>query len=430
MNISIDFSGTAPFLDRDDILTNSKASLGHLDALLKGTGIGSDFLGWLNLPGEMLSRVEKIEETALRLRKQAGITVVVGIGGSYLGSRAVEEALSNEFNNEAGHKLVFAGHHLSEDYISSLQAYLSQKQYNIIVVSKSGTTTEPALAFRVLKKLLEEKEGRDKAARHIVAVTDSTRGALRQMADKEGYESYVIPDNVGGRYSVMTPVGLLPLATAGYNIRDLLTGASEMAEATRDNRTAETNIALQYAAARNLLLGKGKMIEMMVNYEPKLHFMAEWWKQLFGESEGKEGKGIFPASADLTTDLHSLGQYMQDGQRIIFETVLSVNSYSSHFKVPWDEENLDGLNFISGLRFSEVNSRAEEGTIEAHIEGGVPVIRIVIPEITERYLGQLMYFFEIACAISGYQLGINPFDQPGVETYKKNMFRLLGKPGY
>lgn len=430
MKITIDLSGIDPFIGSRDITEYSKQSLDHLDALLSGKGRGADFLGWITLPEDISEQIDRISNTALRLRNQAGITVVIGIGGSYLGARAVTEALNDPFGAGKSHSLLFAGHHLSEDYLSSLTGHLEGKKFNIIVISKSGTTTEPAIAFRALKQMLVKQEGKNGAARHIVAVTDSSKGALRQMAELEGYETFIIPDNVGGRYSVFTPVGLLPVATAGYDIRSLIEGAAEMARDTRDNRNPATNIALTYASVRNLLFSSGKKIEMLVNYEPALHYLAEWWKQLFGESEGKEGKGIFPASADLTTDLHSLGQYMQDGQRIIFETVISVQNPSSEFIVPWEEENPDGLNFISGRRLSEVNSRAEEGTIEAHIGGGVPVIRLVMPEVNEKYIGQLLYFFEMACAISGYQLGVNPFDQPGVETYKKNMFRLLGKPGY
>ncbi|MEZ5012121.1 MAG: glucose-6-phosphate isomerase [Bacteroidales bacterium] len=313
--------------------------------------------------------------------------------------------------------------------MATLTRELKGRPFNIVVISKSGTTTEPAIAFRILRQMVEREAGHENASKYIVAVTDQSRGALKKMADSEGYETYIIPDNVGGRYSVLSPVGLLPVAIAGFDISRLVEGASEMAETTRDNSDSSTNIALKYAAARNILYNGGRKIEMLVNFEPGLHFLAEWWKQLFGESEGKEGRGIFPAAGNFTTDLHSLGQYIQDGERILFETVLSVTSPALEMRIPHDDENHDGLNFISGMRISEVNAKAEEGTIDAHVDGGVPVIRIVIPEINESTLGQLLYFFEISCAVSGYSLGINPFDQPGVEAYKKNMFRLLGKPG-
>lgn len=428
--IQIDLSNLSDSIDLKLIESTAEKLKKHHENLLKGTGLGNDFLGWLTLPEEAIKQVKTIYETATKFRSQANITVVVGIGGSYLGAKALIESMSDDFKSRNNHTILYAGHHMSEDYMANLVEFLDNKQFNIIMISKSGTTTEPAIAFRILRQLLTKNLGGKSISDRIVAITDKSHGALRELAEKEGYKTFIIPDNVGGRYSVFTPVGLLPVAIAGFDIESLLAGASEMAALTRDNSDSRTNIAIKYATVRNLLYEGGKRIEMMVNYEPKLHFVAEWWKQLFGESEGKEGKGIFPASADLTTDLHSLGQYLQDGERILFETVLSVQNNSSDIKIPFSDDDSDGLNFISGLRISEVNSKAEEGTVEAHIEGGVPVIRIIIPELTERYLGQLLYLFQISCALSGYLLGVNPFDQPGVEAYKKNMFKLLGKKGY
>ncbi|HCC72060.1 MAG TPA: glucose-6-phosphate isomerase [Bacteroidales bacterium] len=430
MKIDIDFTNCLGFVTMKEIRDKAERSIHHLDAIINRTGTGNDFLGWLSLPEESQGLIDNINKTAESLRSQAGITVIIGIGGSYLGARAVIESLSytaSFFSNKVKHEVIFAGQNISEDYHSALLAYIDSKPFNIIVISKSGTTTEPAIAFRLLKKKLEDNVATGNINKHIIAITDSEKGALRTMADSEGYESYLIPDDVGGRYSVLTPVGLLPIAVAGFNISDFIKGASYMASITRDNRNAESNPALLYASARNLFYTKGKLIEMLVNYEPSMHYVAEWWKQLYGESEGKEGKGIFPCAADLTTDLHSLGQYIQEGERILFETVLSVKSPGTELTIPDDEENLDKLNYIAGKRLSEVNARAEEGTIMAHVEGGVPVIKINIPEINETLLGQLLYFFEIACAISGYILGVNPFDQPGVEAYKRNMFSLLGK---
>ena len=430
MNVSIDYSNCLSFLTPRDISKKSEAANIHFDALLSRTGEGNNFTGWLDLPEKALGHVEQLNKTARELRAMADITVVTGIGGSYLGSKAIIEALDAclHINKEAGdHKVLFAGHNLSEDYHSRMLNYLSGKTFNIIVISKSGTTTEPALAFRLLRKLLEENMKGQKINKHIIAITDADSGALRHMADRESYESFIIPDDVGGRYSVLTPAGLLPIAVAGYDIKDFIKGFSEMAAGTRDNSNTATNPAIIYASIRNLLYEKGKSIELLANYEPGLHYLAEWWKQLFGESEGKDGKGIFPASADFTTDLHSLGQYIQDGSRILFETVLSVASTNSEVLIPSDEDNLDNFNYLAGKRLSEINARAEEGTIMAHVFGGVPVIKIILPAINERYLGQLLYFFEISCALSGYMLGVNPFDQPGVEAYKSNMFRLLGK---
>ena len=343
------------------------------------------------------------------------------------------EALSDSFSHlkpAGGTQVLFAGQNIGEDYLYELQELLRGKQFGLINISKSGTTTEPAIAFRLLKKQLEDQVGKAEARKRIVAVTDAARGALRKLADMEGYKTFVIPDDVGGRFSVLTPVGLLPVAVAGFDIRQLVAGAADMEKACGEDVPAESNIALQYASARNLLYRGGKKIEILVNFNPKLHFLAEWWKQLYGESEGKDHKGIFPASVDFTTDLHSMGQWIQDGERTIFETVVSVKGMKHELSIPTDEENLDGLNFLAGRRIDAVNKMAELGTQIAHVDGGVPNMKIELPAITEYYLGQLIYFFEKACGVSGYMLGVNPFDQPGVEAYKKNMFALLDKPGY
>jgi len=409
-------------------------SVKALATLEEGTGAGNDFLGWLNLPSSTPAElVDRIEATAARLRKNCDYVVCVGIGGSYLGAKAVNFALQNSFadfyapkDNEP--KVVYAGQNIGEEYLAELQNLLKDKKFGIIVISKSGTTTEPAIAFRLLKEQLEKQAGKEQAKNLIVAVTDGARGALRQMANEEGYETYVIPDNVGGRFSVLTPVGLLPIAVAGNDIKALLAGAAEMEKATL--HSSEGNIAETYARLRNALYNNGKKIEILVNFDPKLHYISEWWKQLYGESEGKDGKGIFPASVDFTTDLHSMGQWIQDGERTIFETVISVANPAIEHRVPTDAADLDGINYLAGKRIDEVNKMAELGTKMAHVEGGVPNIHITLPAVNEHYLGQLIYFFEKACGISGYMLGVNPFNQPGVEAYKKNMFKLLHKPGY
>lgn len=407
------------------------AAIATLD---KGTGAGSDFLGWVHLPSEISEdSLNAICKTAERLRANCDYVVCVGIGGSYLGAKAVITALDDNFaayyapaqNNP---KVLFAGQNIGETYMGELQKLLAGKRFGIIVISKSGTTTEPAIAFRILKEQLEQQAGKEEAAKLIVAVTDAKKGALRTLADREGYESYVIPDNVGGRFSVLTPVGLLPIAVAGYDIRKLVAGAADMERTSA--HPGEDNPCEVYARMRNALYRSGKKIELLVNYDPKLHFFSEWWKQLYGESEGKDGKGIFPASVDLTTDLHSMGQWIQQGERSIFETVISVKEQAITRRVPEDAENLDGINYLAGKRIDEVNKMAELGTRIAHTEGGVPVMRIEIDAIREYTLGQLIYFFERACGISGYLLGVNPFNQPGVEAYKKNMFALLEKPGY
>jgi glucose-6-phosphate isomerase len=402
--------------------------------LLEGSGRGNDFLGWVRLPasipGDLLTR---INEDAARIRESSELYVVIGIGGSYLGARAVIEALSPGFScyskGNGSPDVLFAGNNLCEDYHYNLLRLLDERSYSVAVISKSGTTTEPALAFRLIREHLEKKYGRKEAASRIMAVTDASRGALKSMADKEGYGTYVIPDDVGGRYSVLTPVGLLPVAVAGFDINEIVSGAREMQEHLF-HAAPEENPAVTYAAIRHALYNEGKKTEIMVNYRPGLVFLSEWWKQLYGESEGKEGKGIFPASVTFTADLHSMGQYIQEGERTIFETVLSVVNPTHEVRVPPDGKDSDGLNYLAGKRLSEVNRKAEQGTLLAHVEGGVPNIRITVPEISGETLGQLIYFFEFACALSGYALGVNPFDQPGVEAYKSKMFTLLGKPGY
>ena len=395
-----------------------------------GTGKGNDFLGWLNLPIDIKPELlADIEKTAADLRARTQVVVVIGIGGSYLGARAVIEALSGSFHNyeEADMKVIFAGHNIGEDYYHELLAYLANKEFGICVISKSGTTTEPAIAFRLLKALLEKKVGREEAGRRIVAITDGSKGALRTLADQEGYKTFVIPDNVGGRFSVLTPVGLLPIAIAGLNIRELVQGAIEMRKECLEN---DRNIAIEYAVARTALYRKGYAVELLANFNPKLHYITEWWKQLYGESEGKENKGIFPAGADFTTDLHSMGQYIQQGVRLLMETVISVQNPDYKVEIPSDADNLDKLNFLAGKRVDEVNKMAELGTQIAHVDGGVPNMKVSMPALNALYIGQLFYFFELACGISGSMLGVNPFDQPGVEAYKNNMFALLDKPGY
>ena len=404
-------------------------------ALEDGTCAGNDFLGWMHLPSSITAEhLADLKATAEVLRANCDTIVVAGIGGSYLGARAVIESLGNQFewltNQGENPVMLFAGNNIGEDYLAELCEYLKGRRFGVINISKSGTTTETALAFRLLKKQCEDQRGLEMARKVIVAVTDAKKGAARVTADKEGYKSFIIPDNVGGRFSVLTPVGLLPIACAGFDIEALVKGAADMEKATAPEVPFAENLAARYAALRNALYNAGKKIEILANYQPKLHSMNEWWKQLYGESEGKGGKGIFPAAVDLTTDLHSMGQWIQDGERTIFETVISVAQPRHTVLFPHDEENLDGLNFLEGRRVDEVNKMAELGTQLAHVDGGVPNLRIVMPELNAYYLGQLIYFFERACGISGLVLGVNPFDQPGVEAYKKNMFALLGKPGY
>ena len=408
------------------------------EAILKlenGTGAGNDFIGWTDLASKTdKGLLAQIKDTARVLRENCEVVIVAGIGGSYLGSRAVIEALSNSFTqliqDKKNPQILFAGHNISEDYLYELTQYLKDKKFGVINISKSGTTTETALAFRLLKKQCEDQRGKDEARKVIVAITDAKRGAARVCADKEGYRSFIIPDNVGGRFSVLTPVGLLPIAVAGFDIDKLVEGAARMETMTTSSTPFEDNPAAQYAAARNALYRSGKKIEILVNFQPKLHYLSEWWKQLYGESEGKDGKGIFPASVDFSTDLHSMGQWIQEGERTIFETVISVDKVQHSVLVPSDDENLDGLNFLAGNHVDEINKMAELGTRLAHVDGGVPNIRITVPELNEYWIGQIIYMFEKGCGISGYVLGVNPFNQPGVEAYKKNMFALLNKPGY
>ncbi len=431
--ISFKFDKALNFLS-DNVLENnfSIASIALSD-LLNGKGKGNDFLGWVNLPNDIDNYLlDSIEESARVLRNNCDIVVVIGIGGSYLGAKAVIEALNNSFDllqkDRKNPVVLFAGQNIGEDYLFELQELLKDKKFGIISISKSGTTTEPAIAFRLLKTQLENQAGKEVAKKLIICITDKEKGALRILADKEGFTTYVIPDNVGGRFSVLTPVGLLPIAVAGYDIRALVNGAIDMKNKAIVPST--DNIAIQYAIIRNELYKTGKKIELLVNFNPKLHYIAEWWKQLYGESEGKDGKGIFPAAVDFTTDLHSMGQYIQDGERHLFETVISVEKSTHSLLIPHDKDNLDGLNFLAGKNIDNVNKMAELGTCIAHVDGGVPNLKIVLPELSEYNLGQLLYFFEIACGISGYILGVNPFNQPGVEAYKKNMFALLDKPGY
>jgi len=432
-NININLKNTNRFIPYEEIIALAQQSVRHLDKINNKTGPGNDFLGWLSLPGDIVPQFDRIEKIARHLRSVSDITVVIGIGGSYLGSRAVIEGLSHSFPSllkKKPHEIVFAGQNISEDYLADLLEILDERDYSIVVISKSGTTTEPAIAFRILKDHLEKKAGKIKAADRIVAITDSRKGALITLAETNAYETFVIPDDIGGRYSVLTPVGLLPIAIAGFDIRTLVKGARSMEEISRHNISASTNPVLLYAAARNLILRSGRSIEILTGFNPSLHYFSEWWKQLFGESEGKDGKGIFPSSVDFTTDLHSLGQYIQDGQRILFETIISVKNPKKKVIIPKEKEDSDQLNYLAGKRLSEVNQNAETGTILAHNDGGVPIITIDVPVLDEYYLGQLIYFFELACAISGYILDVNPFDQPGVEAYKKNMFALLNKPGF
>ena len=430
--MKIDLTHVQPFLDKN-LKSNLESRVSEVyETIFNKTGAGNDFLGWVNLPSEIDENLlSDIEKTAAVLRKKSDIFVVIGIGGSYLGARTVIEALQNHFAPLTDEKplIVYAGHNMSEDYLHDLMAILDKKDYSLAVISKSGTTTEPAIAFRILKQHIINKYGEEEAASRIIAITDKARGALKQLANVKGYKTYIVPDDVGGRFSVLTPVGLLPIAMAGIDIRALVKGAVEMEKLCKAQPTVD-NPVTQYAVARQVLYGMGKTNEIMVNYEPRLVYFSEWWKQLYGESHGKQHKGIFPASVTFSTDLHSMGQYIQDGLRNLFETVISVEKSNHELCIPMENEDLDQLNYIAGKRISEVNHKAELGTVLAHEDGGVPNLRIVIPEVSEKVLGELIYFFEMACAVSGYMLDVNPFDQPGVEAYKKNMFALLGKKGF
>ena len=441
--IEFDYKRAEQFLGENEIKGLEGQVRAAHDCLHKGTGAGSDFIGWVNLPKNYdKEEFRRVKAAAKKIRKDSQILVVIGIGGSYLGARAAIEMLSPSFynieriagkkkaiNGNKGTAVIFAGNSISANYLADLMDLIEGKDISVNVISKSGTTTEPAIAFRALKSYMEKKYGKEEAAKRIYATTDKARGALRTLALKEGYETFVIPDDVGGRYSVLTPVGLLPIAAAGLDIDAMMKGAQDACKRYSNPNLAENDCYL-YAAARNALYRKGKTTEIIINYEPSLHYFSEWWKQLYGESEGKDGKGIFPAAADFSTDLHSMGQYIQDGMRNLFETVLLVDKARRSMIIESDDENLDGLNYLAGMDVDYVNKQAAEGTYQAHRDGGVPNLFVKIPELNEYNFGALVYFFEKACGISGYILGVNPFNQPGVEAYKKNMFRLLGKPGY
>jgi glucose-6-phosphate isomerase len=434
-HIELDIQRIAPFIPKEEIAEIQKDLLYQHMVLTGKSGKGNDFLGWVDLPQTITNELlDQIVSDAVQLRSISEVVVVIGIGGSYLGAKAVIESLRPHFGDETGMKgkprLVYAGHHISGDYLTDLMRYLDGKAFSIVVISKSGTTTEPAIAFRLLKSMLENNVGKKAAKDRIIAITDKARGALKSMADLEGYRTYEIPDDVGGRFSVLTPVGLLPVAIAGFDIRKIMEGATAMQGLCFASGVYEENPAALYAAARNALYRRGKPVEVLANYEPSLQYFSEWWKQLYGESEGKENRGIFPAAVNFTTDLHSMGQYLQEGLRVLFETVISVEKPRNSLLIPEEADNYDGLNFIAGKELNFVNHMAELGTIVAHHDGGVPVMRILLPELNEFYVGELIYFFEFACALSGYVLDVNPFDQPGVEAYKKNMFALLGKKGF
>ena len=435
-SISLNITKAASFLAEGAVMAYEPKVKAAQEALENGTCEGNDFLGWLHLPSSITSEfLNEIQAVANTLREKCEVVVVAGIGGSYLGARAVIEGLGNSFawlvNDKKNPTILFAGNNIGEDYLFELTSFLKDKKFGVINISKSGTTTETALAFRLLKKQCEDQRGKEEAKDVIVAVTDAKKGAARTCADKEGYKSFIIPDNVGGRFSVLTPVGLLPIAVAGFDVKQLVAGAADMEKACGKDVAFEENPAAIYAATRQALYTQaGKKIEIVCNFQPKLHYFAEWWKQLYGESEGKDQKGIFPAACDFTTDLHSMGQWIQQGERSIFETVISVETPNEKLLFPHDDENLDGLNFLEGKRVDEVNKMAELGTRLAHVDGGVPNILVNVPELNAYYLGQLIYFFEKACGISGLLEEVNPFNQPGVEAYKKNMFALLNKPGY
>lgn len=435
-SISLNITKAASFLAEGAVKAYEPKIKAAQEALENGTCEGNDFLGWLHLPSSITPEfLNEIQAVANTLREKCEVVVVAGIGGSYLGARAVIEGLGNSFawlvNDKKNPTILFAGNNIGEDYLFELTSFLKNKKFGVINISKSGTTTETALAFRLLKKQCEDQRGKEEAKDVIVAVTDAKKGAARTCADKEGYKSFIIPDNVGGRFSVLTPVGLLPIAVAGFDVKQLVAGAADMEKACGKDVAFEENPAAIYAATRQALYTQaGKKIEIVCNFQPKLHYFAEWWKQLYGESEGKDQKGIFPAACDFTTDLHSMGQWIQQGERSIFETVISVETPNEKLLFPHDDENLDGLNFLEGKRVDEVNKMAELGTRLAHVDGGVPNILVNVPELNAYYLGQLIYFFEKACGISGLLEEVNPFNQPGVEAYKKNMFALLNKPGY
>lgn len=435
-NVSFDYSVAKQFIREDEINYIEKTAEAAKKELLSKTGAGNDYLGWIDLPVNYdKTEFERIKKAAEKIKSDSEVLLVIGIGGSYLGARAAIEFLRHSFYNSVSKEIrktpeiYYVGNNISSTYISHLIETIGDRDFSVNIISKSGTTTEPAIAFRIFKKLLIEKYGKDEAAKRIYATTDKARGALKKLATEEGYESFVVPDDVGGRYSVLTAVGLLPIAVSGADIDQLMQGAASMRERCINN-DFKNNDSVLYAAVRNILLRKGKSIEILANYEPSFHYVAEWWKQLFGESEGKDQKGIFPAAVDLTTDLHSMGQFIQDGQRTMFETVLNLEKSTCELKIEEEEVDLDGLNYLAGKTVDFINKSAMKGTLLAHTDGHVPNLIVKIPEQNEFYLGELFYFFEFACGVSGYILGVNPFDQPGVESYKKNMFALLGKPGY
>ncbi len=431
--LKIHYQQALPFISKEEVaLFEQEISL-YRKQLYQKTGTGSDFLGWIDLPEKIAPELmQHIRKDAVKIREQSDVAVVVGIGGSYLGARAVIESLSGPFDryDDSKTQVLYAGHQLDEDYHHALLEFLKDKAYSVIVISKSGTTMEPAIAFRLLRKQLEEKYGKGNAAERIYAITDVKKGALKQLANEQGYASYVIPDDVGGRYSVLTPAGLLPVAVAGLDIQELLSGAREMAAYLKKTEKLHDNPAALYAVLRNLLYRKGRTIEILASYTPAMQYMTEWWKQLYAESEGKEGKGIFPAGVSFTTDLHSMGQYIQDGIKNFFETIVTISKPAYSARIPADPADLDGLNYLRAKSLGHVNAMASKGTMLAHVDGDVPNLEIEIPALNAFHLGELIYFFEMACALSGYMLGVNPFDQPGVEKYKRNMFALLEKPGF
>ena len=434
--ISLDLSKVAPYLATSEVdYMEDMVKCAH-DKLHNGTGAGNDFLGWIDLPVNYdKDEFERIKKSAEKIQSDSEVLIVIGIGGSYLGARAAIEMLTNNFHNALDNdkrkapKIFYVGNNISSTYMAELLQAIEGKDVSLNIISKSGTTTEPAIAVRILKSYVEKKYGVEEARKRIYATTDKAKGALKTLADSEGYETFVVPDDVGGRFSVLTAVGLLPIAAAGINIDEMMKGAADAREAY-SNPSIKENDAYKYAAVRNALYNKGKVIEVLVNYEPSLHYFNEWWKQLYGESEGKDNKGLFPAAVDFTTDLHSMGQYIQEGRRVLFETVINVEKPKYEINIEKDADDLDGLNFLAGKTMDFVNKQAFQGTLLAHNDGGVPNMVVNVPEISAYYFGYMVYFFEKACGISGYLLGVNPFDQPGVEAYKKNMFALLGKPGY
>ncbi len=433
--VTFDYSNAMKFISEDEVKALEEKVLGARKALVEKSGKGNDFVGWVDLPVDYdKDEFARIKKAAEKIKNDSDVLLVIGIGGSYLGARAAIEFLRHSFYNSVDKQtrktpeIYYVGNNISSTYITDLCDTLKDKDFSVNVISKSGTTTEPAIAFRIFKKMLEDKYG-DKASERIYATTDRQKGALKTLADAKGYETFVVPDDIGGRYSVLTAVGLLPIAVSGADIDKLMEGAAKARELAL-NSDFDDNDALKYAAVRNVLYNKGKKVELLANYEPCFHYVAEWWKQLYGESEGKDGKGLFPASVDLTTDLHSMGQYIQDGQRILLETVLNIEKPAVELVVESDPEDLDGLNYLAGKDVDFVNKNAMKGTVMAHVEGGVPNLMVNVPERNEFFLGELFYFFEFACGVSGYVLDVNPFDQPGVEFYKKNMFKLLKKPGY